>query len=162
MVVLGDDAASAGHAFEFGRYGGLLDRTPTRFHFKLHDLSATEAAIEAVHGIGGDHLAMADDDHPLAGLLHLRQNVSTENNGMGTSQASNETERFFALVRIESGGRLIQDEHVGIMDNRLRQTRSLPVALGQFADELLLSGGTGAAVSDAGYTGARHCRSQHL
>ena len=40
-----------------------------------------------------------------------------------------ELTRLDDLLRIESGGRLVEDEHLGIVQNRLREPDALPVAL---------------------------------
>ena len=47
-------------------------------------------------------------------------------------------------MRIETGGRLVQDQDVGIVNDRLGQADALPVAFGKLADQRLPDVGDGA------------------
>ena len=41
--------------------------------------------------------------------------------------------RLDDLLRVEAGGRLVEDQDVGIVDQRLRQADALPIALRELA-----------------------------
>ena len=56
--------------------------------------------------------------------------------------------RFVDLLGVEAGGRLVENQHVGVVDDRLRQADALPVAFGQLADQLVPDVGDGAALGD--------------
>jgi hypothetical protein len=54
-------------------------------------------------------------------------------------------------VRIEPGGGLVEDDHLRVVDERLRQCHPLPIALGQFADELAVHRPQTAVFNDPGF-----------
>ena len=92
--------------------------------------------------VGRDHLALADDDHLLADLLHFRQNVRAENDGVIAGEAFDQRPGFGNLLRIEARGRLIEDQHVRVVNDGLREADALPVAFRQLLDQFLLTSAT--------------------
>jgi len=54
------------------------------------------------------------------------------------------------LLGIEADGRLIEDEHVRIADDRLGQPDTLAIALGELADQAILHVGDQAAIHGLG------------
>ncbi len=70
-------------------------------------------------------------------VLHFRQNVGGKDNGVVARQTLDQVARLDDLVRVESGGGLVQNQDVGIMDDRLRQSYALPVPFGQLPDFLV-------------------------
>ena len=75
-----------------------------------------------------------------------RQDVGAENDGVVAGQRLEQVADFDDLLRVETGGGLVQDQHVGIVDDRLRQADALPVALGELADQLVPHVADGAAL----------------
>src|ERR1700734_4489973 len=51
-------------------------------------------------------------------------------------QRANQFPDFDPLPRIESYSRLVENQHFGIAQHRLRDSDALPITLRQFADEL--------------------------
>src|SRR5262249_8338519 len=99
-------------------------------------------------GVGGDELALVDDDHLLAGLLNLGKDVSAENDGVVAGETADEFARFVNLFGIEAGGRLIKNEHVGVVDGGLSQANAAAIALGKLAEDFFLDVGDGAAIKN--------------
>ena len=60
--------------------------------------------------------------------------------------------RLDDLLRIEAGGRLVEDQHVGVVNERLRQADALPVALRQLAAVAVRHVGDARALHDASST----------
>ena len=52
------------------------------------------------------------------------------------------------LLGIEAGGGLVEDQHVGIVDDGLREADALPVAFRKLADQLVADIADGAALHD--------------
>jgi len=52
------------------------------FHFERHGFGAAQAIGEVRHRIDGHQLAAVDDDDVLAGMLHFREDVGAENDGV--------------------------------------------------------------------------------
>ena len=82
-----------------------------------------------------DDLAGPDNHHFLAHLSHLGQNVGREHDGMRAGQFFDQGSNLDDLLRVESDGRLVQDQHRRIMNNRLGQPDPLPKAFGQLAGQ---------------------------
>ena len=78
-----------------------------------------------------DDLAGPDNHHFFAHLSHLWQNVGREHDGMRAGQFFDQGANLDDLLRVESDGRLVQDQHRRIVNNRLGQPDPLPKALGQ-------------------------------
>src|SRR4051794_12423784 len=63
--------------------------------------------------------------------------MRAQDNRVLTGQALDEPPGFIDLLRIQSRGRLVQNENVGIVDDGLRQSNALPVALRELSDQLV-------------------------
>ena len=50
---------------------------------------------------------------------------------MGAAELANQLAGLDALLRVEAGGRLVEDEDVGVVDDGLGEPDALPIALGQ-------------------------------
>ena len=58
-----------------------------------------------------DDLAGPDNHHFLAHLSHLGQDVGREHDGMRAGQFFDQGSNLDDLLRVESDGRLVQDQH---------------------------------------------------
>ena len=105
--------------------------------------------------VRGDDLALADDDDLLADLLHFRQDVRAENDRVVARQALDQRPGLDDLLRVQAGGGLVQNQDVGIVDDRLRQSDALPVAFGKLADQLVADIGDGASLASLRLPGGR-------
>ena len=63
----------------------------------------------------------------------LGKDVRAEDDRVIAGQAPDEIARLDDLLRIEAGGRLVEDQDFGVVNERLRQADALPVALRQLA-----------------------------
>ena len=82
-----------------------------------------------------DDLALADDAHPGAQALHLAQDVRGEENGHAAGiLLADQVEELALHERVEAGGRLIQEEQLGAVQQALHDADLLLVAVGQVAD----------------------------
>src|ERR1019366_8459102 len=97
-------------------------------------------AAQAVGQIGdrilSDQFALADDDDAFAGLLHLAQNVRAEDDGVLAREGLQQLADFDDLLGVETAGGLIQDQHIRVVDDGLRDADTLAEAFGQLADQL--------------------------
>src|SRR5207244_13463819 len=91
-------------------------------------LRAAGAALQFAHRVRRYQSSFVDNDHLLAGLLALRENVRAQNDGMVASKTLDQIPRLIDLLRIESRRGFVQNEYVGIVQNRLCQTDALAVA----------------------------------
>jgi hypothetical protein len=55
--------------------------------------------------------------------------MGAQNDRVIARQRFDQAARFGNLLRIQAGRGLVQDQHVGIVDDRLGESNSLPVAL---------------------------------
>ena len=79
----------------------------------------------------GDHLALVDDDDALAGLRDLGQDVRAQDDRVIAGELLDQLARFDDLLRVEAGGRLVEDEDVRVVNQRLGEADALAVALRQ-------------------------------
>ena len=93
--------------------------------------------VRLLDGVGGDKLALADDDDLLADCLHFGEDVGAQDDGVFAGEALDQLARFDDLLRVESGGRLVENQDVGIVNDGLREADALPVAFGELADQLV-------------------------
>ena len=136
--------------------GDLLQPLP---HFAVIQIAAGSGNLDrhrfgAAQPVGqvGDSvlrhkLALVDDDDAFAGMLDFREDVGAQDDGVVAGEAADELARFDDLLGVEAGGRLVENQDIGVMQDGLRQTHALPVALGELADELVLDVANGAAVA---------------
>jgi hypothetical protein len=59
--------------------------------------------------------------------------VRAENNRISARQILDELAGFDDLLGVQSGRRLVQNQYLGVVDERLRKTDALSVTLGQLA-----------------------------
>ena len=124
--------AHVGHArHQLNSVDQLFARRPG---FDQDTVAALQPAGEVLGRILGGHLAVVDDHHPAAGHADLRQDVRGQDDGMLAGQAFDELARLVDLLRVETHGGLVQDEHVGVVDEGLSYADALLIALGQLAD----------------------------
>jgi hypothetical protein len=122
------DFGDAGNLFKALLDGVAANGTGAGSDFDVDELGSTEAAVEILHGVGSDQLTFRDNDDAFAGAFDLREDVGTEDDGVLPSKLFDEAKGFLALFGIEAGGRLIEDEHIGIMDDRASETDALAIA----------------------------------
>ena len=112
------------------------------------DLDLDRAAAAQLRGqllLGplGDDLAVLDDQQAIAGLADLGEDVAGEQDGVLAAQRLDGRAHLHDLHRVEAAGRLVEDEELGLVHQRLRHADALPVAVRQAGDELVvdLAGG---------------------
>ncbi len=137
-ALLNHDPAHARDLFEPLLHGREIEAAIASADFDQHRFGAASAILQIVHRVGRDQLAFVDDEHLLAGLLDFGQNVSAENDGVVAAQALDQVSSFVDLLRIETGRRLIENQHVRVVNDRLRQTYTLAIAFRQFTQQLVL------------------------
>ena len=102
-------------------------------HLHEHRLGPAQPGGQVVRRVHRDHPSVVDDDDALAGLRDLGQDVGAQDDGVIARQAADQVAGLDDLLGVEAGGRLVQDQDVGVVDERLGQPDALPVALRQLA-----------------------------
>jgi hypothetical protein len=82
-------------------------------------------------------LPWSDDDDALAGMLHFAEDVGAEDDGVLAGERFQQLADFDDLLGVEAAGGLVEDQHVGVVDDGLRQADALAEALGELADQLV-------------------------
>ena len=80
-------------------------------------------------------------------VLHFGQDVGAEDDGVVAGEAVDQLADFDDLLGIEAGGGLVEDQDVGVVDDRLGEADALAVALGELADQLVADVADGAALA---------------
>ncbi len=93
-------------------------------------------------------LPLIDNQHLLAGGFNFRQDVGAEDDGVVAREGLDQVAGIDGLLRIETGGRLVEDQNIGVMDDGLGEPYALAVTFGQLADKLVLHVGDVAALAD--------------
>src|SRR5512141_1991331 len=92
-------------------------------------------AYEVDELVVGDDAAAVDDDDAVAGGRDLLQDVRREEHGVVAGEALHERAHLADLPRVEADRGLVENEHLGVAEQRLRDAGALPEALGQHLDE---------------------------
>ena len=82
----------------------------------------------------GYNFSFINNHNSVAGSFHFGQDVRAEDDGFFAADLFYQLPYFDNLVGVEAGGRLVEDEHFGVVDERLRQAHTLPVTLRKFSD----------------------------
>ncbi len=114
-------------------------------HFDVNSLAALELGGEVLRRIDGGNLALVDDDHAVTGHADFGQDVRGKNDGVRARQALDQVAHFDDLLGIEADGGLVEDDHVGIVHQRLGQAHALLVAARKPLDQLI------ALIGDVGF-----------
>ncbi len=95
------------------------------------------ARFERARRLVGDDAAVGDDDGAGAHLVHLLQDVGRHDDQLVLAELVDQAAHFVFLIRVEAVGRLVQDQHLRIVDQRLREADAAPESLGQGFDDLV-------------------------
>jgi hypothetical protein len=74
-------------------------------------------------------LRLVDDHHALAGLLDLGEDVRAEDDGVIAGERLDEAASLVDLLGVEPRRRFVEDQHFGVVDERLREADALAIAL---------------------------------
>ena len=80
----------------------------------VHRPGPLQPRRQVVRRVDGDDAALIDDDDPLAGLADLGQDVRAEDDRVLAAQLLDQAPGLDDLLRVEAGGRLVEDEHIGL------------------------------------------------
>ena len=75
-----------------------------------------------------------DNDDAAASHLHLRQNVSREQDGVLPPEIFYQLAHLADLVGIKAARWLVENEQVGLVDERVSKADALPITFGKRAD----------------------------
>ena len=120
---------------------------------QVHRLGPAEPCGEIGGRVNRHDAPFVDDDDAVAGLRDFRKDVRAEDDRVVAGELLDELARLDDLFGIEAGRRFIQDEHVRIVNDRLRQPDPLAVALRQLGAQ---------TVGHVGDARARHHRADAL
>ncbi len=109
---------------------------PVELH--LQHLLLVGTAAHGARLVVGHHVAAVDDDHPVADGLHLLHDMGAEHHGLRPADVLDQRPHIGELVGVQAAGGLIEDQHLRVMDQGLRQAHPLAVALAQLPDALVL------------------------
>ena len=95
-----------------------------------HDVAPLQALAEPRRRVDRHDLAAVDDEDAVGDLAHLGQDVRREDDGVLAPEFGDQLADLEALLRVEAGRRLVQNEHGRLVDDGLRQADALPEPLG--------------------------------
>ena len=84
-----------------------------------------------------NHFAAVDDRHAAAELANVLDDVRRENDDHVVADLRQQIQKPMTLVRVETGGRLVDDEQLRLSGERDRDAESLLHAAGESADGFL-------------------------
>src|SRR5262249_2909155 len=113
------------------------------FDLKANALAAFELLGQVLGRVNRDDAAFVDDDHAVAGHLDFGQDVRRKNDRVLPGQVFDQTADLLDLVGIESDGRLVEDDHIGVVDDGLRDADALFEAARQALDQFVTALGQG-------------------
>ena len=120
-------------------HAGYVVQRGENLSLRTADLDAVQTVF--LHHAGdilrlliGNETALVDDDDAVADGLHLGKDMGGEDNGVIGAQVADQVADLDDLLRVQTDGGLVKDQHLGIADESLGDAHSLAVALGQILD----------------------------
>src|SRR5690242_7153153 len=95
---------------------------------------------QPIRSVFRDNTAATDDDDPLAYRGRLGQDVGAKDHRMGARQALDQFSDLDDLFGIEADRWFVENEDWRVVDERLRESHTLPVAPRKIADQAVLDG----------------------
>src|SRR5262245_34851475 len=134
----GPRPAVAGVTAYFGDAGKLLQAGRNvalrTLHLRDQARLAGDTIAQFLGGAGGDDATFGDDDDPLAGGLDLRQDVAGQHYGVVLGQFADQRACLANLRRVETDSRLVENQNARVVQQRIGQADTLPVAFRQMRD----------------------------
>ena len=103
------------------------------------------ALADVFRGVTCDQMTFVQDPDIIADGADIGENMGTDDDDVVVTERANVIEHLALLLRVESYGRLIENDDLGIIDDRLRKADTLAVAFGQVFDQTLADTGGGGA-----------------
>ncbi len=100
-------------------------------HLHVERGRTLQLTCQVVRRIHRHDAALVDDDHPVAGLGHFRKDVRAQHDRVSAGETTNQIPRLDDLFRVQARGGFVEDQHLGVVQQRLRQTDTLFVPLRQ-------------------------------
>ena len=82
-----------------------------------------------------EHSALVDDDDLLAEEAHLREDVAGEQDRALPLETADQVSDLGHLLGVETDRRLVEDQDLGISEERLCEADALAVALGELSHQ---------------------------
>ncbi len=136
-----------GNLLQLALHGRGIQAAVAARDFDQHRFAGARALLQIAHRVGGHNLAFVDDDDLLAGLADFGKDVRAQNNRVIAREALDQVARFVDLLGIEARGRLVQNQHVRIVDDRLGEAHALAVTFRKLPDDLVSNVRDGAALA---------------
>ena len=85
----------------------------------------------------GHNLAAVNDDRPRADRIHFLQDVRREDDRLLLAHPPDQLPHLVLLIRIQPVRRLVQHQHVGVVNDGLGETGAVAITLGERLDALV-------------------------
>ena len=125
--------AHTANPFQPALHRGNVENPIPAGDFHQQRLRSAHPVLQVVDRICGYQFSLVDDEHLLAGLLHFGQDVRAQNDGVVAGQTLDEIASLVDLFRVQSGSGLVQNQHIRIVNDRLRQADPLSISLRKLA-----------------------------
>ncbi len=114
------------------------------------DGGSGDAGFEFFGGLVDEDFALVDDDDAVADGFDFFEDVGGEDDGFVCGHGLYQLSHFVLLVGVEAVGGLVEDEHLGVVDDGLGDTDALAVAFGEIFDGSVFNGVEVAFYDDVG------------
>src|SRR5690348_900649 len=126
------------HAFHAGDlHEHIFQRGFRRARFDADAEAAFELRREILRGVHGGDFTFVDDDDAIARHAHFGQDVRGQDNRVIAREAFDQVAHFDDLLGIEADGRLVENDDVRIVHERLGDADALLVAARKALDEFV-------------------------
>ena len=115
-------------------------RRPLAGQRQRHGVEQARPALEVVRGPVRNDASFGDDQGAAADRLHLLEDVGRDEDCLVPGHLPDERSDLELLVGVQPVGRLVEDEHVRIVEQGLRQADAPPEPLGERLDRLVQDG----------------------
>ncbi len=104
---------------------------------KAHRIVVARAPRQLGRGRVGEHAALGNDDRPAAHRLDLLEQVGRDDDRLLRPHRRDDLAHLVLLVGVEPVGRLVEDQHLRVVQQCLRHPDAAPIALRERVDRLM-------------------------
>ena len=127
-----------------------------------HAQAEARAPSPIAQSVDGEQMSVHQDGDPVGELLDLGQHVRRDDDRMGAGQRADDVAHLDDLRRVEPVGGLVQDQHRGLVEERLRDRHALAKALGERAHREVADGLESQSLANPVHGRARRCAGEAL
>ena len=100
-----------------------------------YDQSVAQDVLQVLRRVRRENFPFVHDEHTIAGHFHFEKSVRRDEHGVVAPQVFDELAHGADLVRVQADRRLVQNDKLGLVDERIGEADTLAIAFRQITDD---------------------------